>query len=509
MGSEHDMHLPKEYRGKPLITRLPNHLTDEDVHNAMSYLPDYDESFRSLPAHRRKLYAETLKFFRKPLPYNLEIFYELMRTLRESYAGRDLFDPRYRQMLNEDMNATTANITGFSILGESGMGKTTTLEVILRLIPQVIMHHEYNGKKLSQPQVTWIRLECPYNKSLRTLCLRFFAAIDKKLGTTYHKKYSDLNDKDLVTWMPQVAAEVSLGVLIIDEIQRLHRTTEKGKQEMIDFFVDLSNGIGIPVILAGTPDSKELVSQVKAMARRFEAIYLHNLSRDGDFMAVLQQLWKFQYTNIETQLNSALIEVMWDETQGVVDTMIKLYEHTQLYVIGCDDETITPEIIRIASQERLSLTRSINKNGTPDAPKKDNLPTSVSSPVTLTGENLQYKERDMLAHTFITILKYPSPKAYAFADMLFQSFPGLDTSSLAQKGLELHSQVPDIKDEKSDSSKVSSRKTTKKNNNKKFDIDSLPSEDLRRIYTEGEKEGISTYDALKKANIIKSPKDLI
>ena len=53
--------------------------------------------------------------------------------------------------------------------------------------------------------------------------------------------------------MGQVATQKALGVLVIDEVQRLGLKRSISKEAMLEFFVALVNVIGVPVVLVGTP----------------------------------------------------------------------------------------------------------------------------------------------------------------------------------------------------------------------------------------------------------------
>jgi len=52
--------------------------------------------------------------------------------------------------------------------------------------------------------------------------------------------------------MARVAAIHGVGVLVIDEINRLSGSSSGGAASMLSFFVQLTNSLGIPVVLVGT-----------------------------------------------------------------------------------------------------------------------------------------------------------------------------------------------------------------------------------------------------------------
>ena len=70
-----------------------------------------------------------------------------------------------------------------SIIGISGIGKTTAIERLLLMYPQVIKHFEYKGECFTRTQIVWLKIDCPYDGNLSTLCKSFFKAIDDILGT--------------------------------------------------------------------------------------------------------------------------------------------------------------------------------------------------------------------------------------------------------------------------------------------------------------------------------------
>jgi hypothetical protein len=52
--------------------------------------------------------------------------------------------------------------------------------------------------------------------------------------------------------MANVAAVLGLGVLVIDEIQRLNEASSGGAAKMLNFFGQMVNQFSVPVVLVGT-----------------------------------------------------------------------------------------------------------------------------------------------------------------------------------------------------------------------------------------------------------------
>ncbi|XWK90296.1 MAG: ATP-binding protein [Phormidium sp.] len=126
---------------------------------------------------------------------------------------------------------STAN--GFTIIGMSGVGKTTAVEEILQLYPQVINHSYYHNRDFILRQIVWLKLDCPFDGSMKGLCLNFFQAVDDLLSTSYYQNYTGNGRRtvdELIPAMARVASLHCLGVLVIDELQNLSEASRKSFQ---------------------------------------------------------------------------------------------------------------------------------------------------------------------------------------------------------------------------------------------------------------------------------------
>ncbi|MGA3715912.1 ATP-binding protein, partial [Escherichia coli] len=109
-----------------------------------------------------------------------------------------------------------------------------------------------------------------HNGSLKEICLNFFRALDRALGSNYERRYGLKRHgiETMLALMSQIANAHALGLLVIDEIQHLSRSRSGGSQEMLNFFVTMVNIIGVPVMLIGTPKAREIFEADLRSARR-------------------------------------------------------------------------------------------------------------------------------------------------------------------------------------------------------------------------------------------------
>lgn len=354
--------LIPSYRGNPLIEALPPILEGADTVNRLARYPAISEEERLLPAHVRfHLIPSALQFF-EPLPIHLELEQRISRVIRSGYVARNPLSRVHWQDMNHRVAATVtpqssgarhfrSSANGFSIIGISGGGKTTAVEEILRLYPQVLVHSAYHGQQLGRIQIVWLKLACPFDGSIKGLCLNFFEAVDDILGTTYSRDFSCAGRctvDQLLPAMARIASIHCLGVLVIDEVQHLNASKSGGSEKMLNFFVQLINTIGLPVVLIGTFGAMPILTgefrQIRRSCGQGDLIW-EGMKNDDVWQHFLESLWRYQYTRKLTPLTPELRDMLFFESQGITDFTIKMFMLAQVRSISCGIEEITPEII--------------------------------------------------------------------------------------------------------------------------------------------------------------------
>ena len=362
----------EDYRGNPLIETLPSFTKKEVIIQKLMNTPSLRHEEKELNTEIRIPLLRRLYQVFQPLPIHADIWNMIHSLVYEGYLARNPFDSDYKRFVNEtgkqiiertyDIHAQrhfrTTSSAGI-LIGMSGIGKTTTVNRILQHIPQIIIHNTYQGEHFQQIQLTWMKLEIPYNSSLKALCLQYFMKLDELLGTNNFKKYvsRNLSVDAMIPLIGQVAQNVKLGLLVLDEIQHIK---SRGTNQMVDFFVSLINTVGLPILLIGTPASYSLFENEFRLARRLtgngEIIWNH-MENDALFRLFLEGIWRYQWTQKDTPLTAELVQVFFDETQGVSDLVVKLFHHAQTFAITSGKETITIDMIKKAAKEKFRLMK--------------------------------------------------------------------------------------------------------------------------------------------------------
>jgi len=359
------------YQGNPLIEALPPILTQDAAAEYLSVYPDYDKEHRSMPAYLRlHLIQNTLQFF-APLPIHFDLEQRFSRMIRLGYQARNPAiigfwgDVQARvQSLGTVRQSPRSTATGFTIIGISGVGKTTSIEAILSLYPQVILHNRYRDHDFSFTQIVWLKLDCPFYGSIKGLCLNFFQAVDDLLGTRYYDNYASGRKTvdELLPRMALVASLHSIGVLVIDEIQHLSQAKSGGSSKMLNFFVQLINTIGLPVVLVGTYKAISVLSGEFRQTRRGTGqgdLIWDRMKNDEDWKWFVKCLWGYQYVKKESCSTQELRDALYEVTQGITDFAIKVYMLAQIRAIANGEEVVTEQGIRLSAKESLRMAYPI------------------------------------------------------------------------------------------------------------------------------------------------------
>ena len=358
-----------QYQGNPLIEALPPIRSEADAAASMALFPDEPGDETQLSKEVRLHCIDRLLQLVQPLPIHLEIESALSSLIRSGYVGRNpLAQATWRHAYSLAVGQAAENgfrstASTLSVVGLSGIGKSTALESILRLYPQAIRHRKYRGQELIQLQIPWLKIECPFDGSLTGLCHAFFRALDRAIGEErYARRYRSIRGiVQLVHQIEQIASTHFVGMLIIDEMQHLRVAKTGGKDNMLNFFVNLINSIGIPVVFVGTNSMIELFADVMRNARRATGLGLSDFrqpkSDDPAWALLVDAAWQYQWVRHVEPLTAELRSVLYDLTQGVTDFLIKLLVLAQRHAIHTGEERLTVKLLRTIADTRMQLLK--------------------------------------------------------------------------------------------------------------------------------------------------------
>ncbi|MFS0820919.1 ATP-binding protein [Bacillus sp. 1P02SD] len=369
-----------DYSKNPLIEALPKIYTMKEVAELLFNLPKLREGDCDKPPEIRLHIVEQIRNFMQPLPLHLKIEFEISLLIRRGYVGRNPLSPFYarqfavgvKNILDHDLDESGKNLIGnrstancYTVMGISGIGKTTAVEKILLMYPQVIVHTNYQRGEYSLgylKQIVWIKIECPFNSKRKSLCQNFFRVVDQILQQNYFDKFvkSRSTEEELIDDMAHICALHCVGVLVIDEIQRM-KPGESG-QEMIDFFVELSNKLGIPILYIGTYKAATLFNKLMANGRRAEgngATFLDPMIKGEEWELFINKLWELQFTKESVVLSEEIKDTFYELTMGITDYIVKLFIKSQQHAIAFGQEKLSSRLIRTVAQNNMKFAQPV------------------------------------------------------------------------------------------------------------------------------------------------------
>lgn len=369
-----------EYGNNPFIEALPPIFSEDDVLERFMVTPRITEQDKQSEMNIRYHVLKRIKNFIQPLPIHFEVERRLSTLIRRGYLARNPLDKTFlerirvlhqlrededeaHKYIDERLNYIRSTADSLSIIGISGIGKTTAIERLLLMYPQVIKHEVYKEQPFNRTQVVWLKIDCPYDGSLSTLCKSFFKAIDDLLGTRYLEKFGYLNrvTSTMLLHMTSLASMYGIGILVIDEIQHLLHS-KNDQEEMLNFFVTLSNTVGIPTVLIGTSKAQQLFKGNFRQARRAASdgsiIWDRMAEHNEEWEFFLETLWEFQCLKTRSELTAVIKKTFYEECQGITSVAVNLFilaQERALFDEANEDERITPRVIKKTAREDMKL----------------------------------------------------------------------------------------------------------------------------------------------------------
>jgi hypothetical protein len=376
--------LIPEYQGNPLIESLPQLWSMEEVEQMLSYFPLYNPEQTQWANEVRLHLLENAREFFIPQGIHYEIHLSISNMLRRGYIDRNPVRlgmwadqcSKVKQLESRLQRRAflRSKARGFCIVGLGGIGKSTAVENILSLYPQVITHTNYKGQDLILKQLVWVKLQCPSDGSLKGLCINYLQEVDDILSTNYVRHYGigRRNVDELLLIMARVASNHFLGLIVFDEIQDLSEAKSGGATRMLNFFVQMENTLGIPFVLIGTPKAKALLSGEFRQARRISEqwdIYWRPMREtadkeksappdviDPDWNEFVRAMWKYWYLREPYDLPNDLlkdkvIQEIYKASKGITALVVTIFFLAQRRAIAGGEETLTKSVIKSAVKD--------------------------------------------------------------------------------------------------------------------------------------------------------------
>ena len=337
---------------QPELSR--NEFLKEIKGNISDPIPKVNES-----SQNRLNYLTNLSTWFFPMDYMYVIYDTLYRAITSTYKTKTVIETiRKINQINNQFQTEDYGMENFStqaysgaILGVPGIGKSSTIQRCLRLIPQKIVHTNYNGQPFYTKQITYLFIECPSDCSVKTLALNIFTAVDRCIGSHYMDQIQSpraSSSSALVSKLKILCLNLNIGLIVIDEIQNAVYSAEKNRQikPLIKFLVELTNETSTAICFCGTLEAENLFLQKEHLTRRTRGIRLYPMKYDITYRKMMIELWKHQSVKKKTHITEKLLKQVYDLSGGIPSYIIKIFQEAQTHAILTGKEMLDYEIIK-------------------------------------------------------------------------------------------------------------------------------------------------------------------
>lgn len=244
---------------------------------------------------------------------------------------------------------------GHFMMAVSGMGKTTFALAYLLRYPQVIVHTHYNGNELKCHQVVYVVLRVPHDATLKSLCIQFFDEIDQLLGTNYARQANAIrNVAPMVELMNRVATAVSLGFMVVDEVQNLRSARGTNAEFVLNLFSEIIERLGISLLALATPAVQSVIEgsvrNARKLASHGETVLRPMARKDPQWQDFCETYWDYTYVQKKIPLTKEILDAWHAASAGNTAFAALAFTLSQRNEIG------GREVIDVAAFERTAAT---------------------------------------------------------------------------------------------------------------------------------------------------------
>lgn len=321
---------------------IPKLLLGSELKQALQILPKYDSKIRNAQASERLIALTQFYDIFYPSKMACEIYSKLYFAYLNAIKKKSSKQPKTsRGILGESDT--------FSIIGSSGIGKSTAISRAISIISQDSIVTINNGKV-----IPFLVVQTPSDASIKGLLLEILRLVDEQLGTRYHN--DAIRSRATLDMLVSLSSKVffnHIGVLVLDEIQNL--VGSKNGNNLVKAIVQLVNVSSISICFVGTPEAISFFELEFHLARRTLGLSYSGLENDSNFEDLCCTLFQYQYTKNYTPLTREVIDWLYLHSQGVLSVVVGLIYSSQQIAILEEIESLNLETLSKAFNQRFEM----------------------------------------------------------------------------------------------------------------------------------------------------------
>ena len=340
-----------------VIRMLPPMKSGNELLSALEVLPEYDCSICDADVPVRLMALSDLYRVYVPSQMSLEIYSKLYLALLRSLQkkGTKLAvqqqNQNFKAIMQQEYNGIMGGSDSFTIIGASGIGKSSAISMAITLITENrIIEVENPYTKI----IPCVCVQCPFDSSVKGLLLEVLRKVDEAIDSNYYQNAlrARATTDMLIGSVSQVALN-HVGLLVVDEIQNV--CSSKNGKSLVGMLTQLINNSGISICMVGTPESAMFFEQAMQLARRSLGLKYDVMGYGDSFKKFCEVLFSYQYVKQRTEITYATTEWLYEHSSGNISVVVSLIHDAQEIAILNGREVLDLESLNEAYQQRLSL----------------------------------------------------------------------------------------------------------------------------------------------------------
>ena len=340
-----------------IIHILPSMKSGDDLFSALEILPKYDDPIRAADVPVRLIALSDLYRIYVPSNMSLEIYSKMYLTLLRSLQKKGTKmavqqkNQNHKAVLQQEYSGIMGGSDSFTIIGASGIGKSSAISRAITLITENrVIEVENPYTKI----IPCICVQCPFDSSVKGLLLEILRKVDEMIESKYYQNAlrARTTTDMLIGSVSQVALN-HIGLLVVDEIQNV--CNSKNGKSLVGMLTQLINNSGISICMVGTPESAVFFEQAVQLARRSLGLRYDVMEYGTDFRKFCEIVFSYQYVKQKTEITDGIMEWLYEHTSGNISVVVSLIHDAQEIAILNGKEVLNLESLNEAYQKRLSM----------------------------------------------------------------------------------------------------------------------------------------------------------
>ena len=340
-----------------ILTAIPQMKTGNDLIEALTVLPYYNQDVRNENAAARLVLLSDLFKIYIPSGMSIEIYSKLYLALLHSLKKKTLketaiqHNENHKAIIGQNYNSILGGSDSFTIIGTSGIGKSSAINRAIELLSE---NGNIETKKPYTKIIPCVVVQCPFDSSVKGLLLEILRKVDESINSDYYTKSlkGRVTTDMLIGSVSQVAIN-HIGLLVVDEIQNV--VNSKHGNSLVAMLTQLINNSGISICMVGTPESTTFFEQAMQLARRSLGLQYQSLNYDKYFYDFCCTLFSYQYTKNKTNISDSIIYWLYEHSGGIISVVVSLIHDAQEIAIISGKEQLNIETLNEAYSKRLKL----------------------------------------------------------------------------------------------------------------------------------------------------------